>query len=90
MRKANVMLKFLSIPALLLLAACGGVGQPSQGISATYDQTSSRAAFDRLVRQEPQCHNHRHLDNCSVKTEVRNHVSPIRGVSATHLGRVTK
>lgn len=83
------MIKLLAIPALLMLSACG-LGQPSQGITATYDQTSSRAAYDRVMRDDPQCHNHNHFDGCAIKTEVKNHVSPIKGVVASRAAHLNK
>lgn len=70
------MLKYLCLPAILALSACGGVGEPSQGLTATYDQSLSRSAFDQISRTNTHCDNHQHHDACDVQTDVRDHVSP--------------
>lgn len=41
-------MKYILLSAVLLMSACGGVGQPSSGLQASYDQASTRAAHDRV------------------------------------------
>lgn len=69
------MLRLLALPALLALSACGGVGQPSVGLDASYDQGLSRRAFERLRAENPACQNHKHFDDCEFATQVEDHVS---------------
>lgn len=75
--KGDNMKKALILPAILMLSACGGVGQPSVGINANYNMNGSRAAFDNLGHN-PDCHNHEHFDGCGYKTQVEDHVSPYK------------
>lgn len=75
-------MKYLILPAILLMSACNGVGEPSPGLTATYDQSTSRAAFDRVGKRHVDCFNHNHHDNCDVQTDVSDHVSPLRVVPA--------
>lgn len=43
-----IMFRILTLTALLALSACG-VGQPSVGLNATYDQTTSRSPYDTIL-----------------------------------------
>lgn len=74
-RGTSTMIRILTLPALLALSACGGVGAPSVGLDATYDQSLSRHAFDRLRVENPACHDHDHFDDCEYATQVEDHVS---------------
>lgn len=71
------MKKFLLLGTLLSLSACSstGVGLPSVGLDATYNQPLSREAYDNYTARDAYCHDHNHFDDCPVVTQVEDHVS---------------
>lgn len=73
--RSDLMRKTLLLLPFLALSACGGLGEPSPGLTTTYDQSTSRAAYDNITAR-----------NCAGHGCLPDHVSGIRTVTVARPG----